>query len=81
MGVITGNGTNNTSPDDLYDFSGPQGETRGVFAKISVDTSGGGGGGKPPSAIPLPPAVWSGAFTGLIALTGAWRVRRRSQAS
>jgi uncharacterized protein (TIGR03118 family) len=68
--VIVGNGTNNTSEDQLYLTAGPEGETRGVFATIAVEKGGG-------NAIPLPPAIVAAPLAGVFAVTSARRVRRK----
>ncbi len=60
-----------TDPDSLYITAGPEGETRGVFAQISVDTGGGGGG----TAIPIPPALFTAPLAGVLALASARRWR------
>jgi uncharacterized protein (TIGR03118 family) len=69
--VIKGTGGAGTDPDALYITAGPEEETRGVFAEISV-----GEGGRP-EPIPLPPAVVTAPLGGVLAFAGAWRIRQK----
>jgi uncharacterized protein (TIGR03118 family) len=64
-----GTGLANTRTDTVYFTAGVGDEEHGLFGAI---TAGGG-----PQPIPLPAAIWTAPAAGLLAMTTAFRIRRR----